>query len=278
MSDTLQAEIELLKRSLERERKGRKDAEEVLRAKTFELLEAKKVAQTTANRLQQALAASKQIVWEWDADTDEIWMYASVKEAHSKVERRLKKSELIASLRPSHRQVFEQQFDAHANGKSKRFSVLVERVSNSSNEARWIRLSGQCILRDENGNMKRLLGTYKDITNQHREREIYELVTRVFVHGKKPSFIASLEDKQVQINTSFANLFGIQGRSISWDDFCRLVPIDLIQSNQVNGTLSFCADLWIDNISTSCDIKLTEMHTHEGKYQYINGTCCPISK
>ena len=276
MSDNLQAEIDSLKRSLERERKGRKEAEDVLRAKTFELLESKKLAQDNANRLQQALSASKQVVWEWDAKTDEIWMYSNKSSELSKIVRRITKAEMIESLRPSHRQVFEQQFHAHSNGHSKMFSVLVERTSKSSGQSRWIRLTGQCSHRDNNGCMQRMLGTYKDITSQHHEREAYEMVTAAFVNAKLPQFIMLLDDQKVQINTAFADLFSIQGRNIDWETFAKLLPVELIQSHQVEDSLTFCADLIVNGQKTKCDIALNEMQTKQDQHSYISGSCTPI--
>jgi PAS domain-containing protein len=273
VSENLQAEIDSLKRSLERERKGRKEAEEVLRNKTFELLEAKKLAQNNANRLQQALSASKQAVWEWDASTDEVWMYSNKSSELSKIVRRITKTQLIESLRPSHRQIFEQQFDAHSNGRSKMFSVLVERTSRTSGHKRWIRLTGQCSHRDSNGCMQRMLGTYKDITNQHKEREAYEMVTAAFVNAKIPQFIMLLDDQKVQINSAFASLFAIQGRCIDWETFAKLLPVDLIQSHQIQDSLAFCTDLMVHGQKTQCNIKLTEMLINQDQYSYISGSC-----
>lgn len=279
-TESLQAQIASLKRSLERERKGRKEAEEVLRSQTFELIEAKKIAQNKANRLQQALSASKQIVWEWHAKSDEILMYSNESEAQSRIVNRITRTEFIESLRPSHRQVFEHQFTAHSNGRSKMFSVVVERMSKRTNQHRWVRLTGQCAQRDEDGRMTSMLGTFKDITSQHQEREAYEIVTRAFVNAKKPSFILSLEDKKVQINTTFANMFDIQGRHIEWDALCELLPVELIQTHQVKGSLVFCADLLIQGQKVRCDITLTEMQTHHNvfSYTYICGTCLPITE
>ena len=61
---------ELHERRLARERAARKEAERLLEGKSLELFEALQASERSQRRLELALWASGESIWEWEAVTD----------------------------------------------------------------------------------------------------------------------------------------------------------------------------------------------------------------
>jgi PAS domain S-box-containing protein len=106
-------------------------------------------------------------LWEWDTISNSFYFPNLVKQLP---ELELLKEEInfkdfLNCVHPADRELFQHQFDLYKNGGTPLFS-LEHRVVGQGNSIRWILNQGNTIKRDEQGNLIRIHGLFKDITDQ----------------------------------------------------------------------------------------------------------------
>jgi len=210
---SLRDEIASLERSLIRERKARKNAEDILRQKAMEAFEINERLQTATERLRLALWASRESVWEWNAKEDTFRLYTAITTNEVQVSKRGTFQDTVDSIHPDHQAEYLNKWLAHERQESKSFDVLLPRFSESTQEYRWSRMRGRISKRDENGKALHFMGLFKDANSSVLRDETYQTIVDAFLHSSRPGFIINLKTMHVE-----CNILGYQVLGVSTDE------------------------------------------------------------
>lgn len=100
--------ILVLERQLDRERKGRKKVEEILRNKMMQLYQSNQFLGTMTKRLQSALWASHDIAWEYLIEQDQYYVFRDIRETSASVSQSGSFDEVVTSFHKDDRFAFAQ--------------------------------------------------------------------------------------------------------------------------------------------------------------------------
>lgn len=238
----MRQQIASLERSLLRERKARKDAEDILRQKAMEAFETQRRLETATERLTLALRASREAVWEWDSKDDVFRLYNAISSDGVKIEKRGTFKEAIDVIHPDYQSNFIHAWTAHERLETKSFDMLIPRFSASNKAYRWARLRGQFTKRDEDGKAQHFLGLIKDAESSVLRNQTYQTIVDAFLNSSRPGFIINLKIMHIECNLLGYKVLGLNIDGGSADVTTRL-PVDTILKSIKAGDRKFTANI-----------------------------------
>lgn len=211
---------DLQERRLARERAARKSAEQLLEQKSLALFEALRASELSQRRLELALWASGESIWEWDAETDvvRITRYVAV-EAAPKVDEVLL-IDALDRIYPDDVEAAVLAWRLHVSGSTAEFDVQFRLNDGQS----WVRSRGKVSERDAAGLARRMVGTSKDITRQRQQDESLRLLGHAFANSRDALVLCDSAWRVLESNQAFHTLsalpHGLSGRA----DLAALLP------------------------------------------------------
>ncbi len=214
-----------LARRLERERQARKSAEHLLNNKSRELFDALQQALESERRLQMALWASGEGIWNWAVEDDRFvveGLYVDGVEVDWPV---ISSSQLIERVHPGDRDAMGLAWRLHLAGAREDVDVAY-RIQLDPGE-RWVRVRGRALQRDEQGRPLRVAGTIKDITAQRESEQSLHLLASAFSSTHDALAIVDDQGAIVEANRAFCALtaqsaVAVRGQPLS--GFVQLPP------------------------------------------------------
>lgn len=206
VSPATDSQLTALERRVERERQARKAAESLLSEKSRELYLASSESMRLRQRLQLALWASGDSIWEWSRDSDQMRVQQFL-EAGERCEEILgSRAELLAMVHKGDREAVSMTWRMHERGDS---SVLEATFRLSApNDDCWMRLRGRAIERDQDGLALRLIGTLKDISEQRRSDQSLQLLGHAFASNRDGLAVLDQHWQIVECNQALARMVG----------------------------------------------------------------------
>ena len=207
-----------LARRLERERQARKSAEHLLNDKSRELFDALQQARESERRLQMALWASGEGIWNWSVEDDRFLvegLYVDGVEVDWPV---VSSAELIERVHPDDRDAMGLAWRLHLAGAREDVDVAY-RIQLDPGE-RWVRVRGRALQRDEQGRPLRVAGTIKDITAQRESEQSLHLLASAFSSTHDALAIVDDQGAIVEANRAFCALTAqspgaVRGKALS---------------------------------------------------------------
>ncbi|GLR71477.1 hypothetical protein [Agaribacter marinus] len=247
MTDTeLKEKIQLLERQLGRERASRKQAEEVIRQKTLDLLDANQRLDRTIERLNQALYASGESVWEWQSKEDTIRIYLSIDKTEVKIKTIGNLEAGFNLVSKKNRAKLIESWNAHKIGETKKIDMHVNYFNEDTNGLRWARVCGQFVSRDASGVGTHFIGIVKDITRKYEQQITLNTIAHSFLRSAEPMFILKLDSMHVETTIAAEKLLSlpeienIKDKQIALAD---ALPLDAIKKHQQNEQAVFEEEL-----------------------------------
>ena len=200
--------IALLKRRLDRERASRKAAEALLTDKSRELFEALTLVRDSEHRLQMALRASGEGIWDWSALTGRLSVHGLLLagEPYEWPEPDLQK--FLASVHTDDRDASSLAWRLHMAGTREDIDIAYR--LRSSRGLRWLRVRGKALERAPNGHALKLAGTIKDITNQRRSEQSLNLMAHAFASTQDALAVVDQTGWIIEINNSLTEMTGTE--------------------------------------------------------------------
>ncbi|MFW8591138.1 PAS domain-containing protein [Glaciecola sp. 2405UD65-10] len=241
-TEELQTKIKLLERQLEKERRGRKEIEEVLRSKMTQLYNSNQYLDTMTQRLQSALWAGNEVVWEFNIADNAYCVYNSINKSSASVANVGSFDDMINSVHEDERREFAQAWQAHISGKTDGINVTVRRFSSRKKSYRWISIRGKKVC-NENDVLEKVIGVYKDVNTAYLKNQSFQTVLDAFLNYKYPAFIIDSETKHVEINYVFYRMLGLENTYLNQDALRKMFPTNEIIKQQRNEQRSFNATI-----------------------------------
>lgn len=127
---------------------------------------AQQAVQESEERLQFALEAAAQGVWDWNLVTDEVIYSESYKKLYGFKDNELKNhvSEWITRIHPDDKQKMQDSVAEHISSNHHVYDSQY-RIRDNEGRYRWVLAKGRLVSFDEKGKPVRMIGTHTDITD-----------------------------------------------------------------------------------------------------------------
>ncbi len=206
-------ELALLQRRLEREREARKQAEQLLNDKAGELLAINQALQTALAdmadvqlRLRLALWGSGELMWEWDATSNDIHLHRFEAPDGQETVEVIPFPTVSERIHPDDFPSAMLVWNSHLLGNTEVYDV--EYRIKGETGWRWIRTRGRAIERNSAGVATRISGTRKDISGQRAAEENQRLLAAAFANTRDAIMVLAADQRILQVNAACAKLLG----------------------------------------------------------------------
>jgi diguanylate cyclase (GGDEF)-like protein/PAS domain S-box-containing protein len=173
-----------------------------------EVRAAHKIAQQSAQRLKQALASVNSGAWEWNADTNQLLasrVHAML--GYSEQMNLLSLQQHIALIHPDDKSGFNKQWQRFLQEPDAGFDFTY-RMQDSNGQWLWFRDQGRATEFDQQNQLKKVIGTYSNITETRANQEKARLFGEAFQQTRDWVVILDNRQRVMAANQSFAAAFG----------------------------------------------------------------------
>ena len=255
---------EYLKKALLREREARKESERILLHKSRSLYESKEQLKKSQYRLELALWASGESIWEWQVDSNDFVVRRFNKSLDSAIDYVTPLDEFFKSIHPEDFENYRLQWRLHLDGCSDNLDITFRALREG--DYKWLRLRGRVVETDENGLPKRLLGTSKDISDIRESERSSRLMASAFSSSRDAMLILQRDKKIIEANGAFYSLIKeeIHKADIDFSDYITL-------TEQYIKELKFHERVNEETFVTSADGQKIPVEVTYSKFKFEDG-------
>ncbi|WP_236715589.1 GGDEF domain-containing phosphodiesterase [Pseudomonas sp. BMS12] len=220
LNQELAREVEQRRRAERELRQAHDELEIRVAQRTLELDDASHALGKSEARLALALEASELGLWDWNLQTDEV--HHSHLESIFGIRQEDVKgvlTHLKPRLHPDDLPLLRRALVEHLKGRSDGYCVEY-RVRHADGRWRWVEDRGRAVERNEQGEVLRMLGTRRDITERKRQDEEQRLAATVFEATGEGIVILDADYLLLSVNQAFSEVTGyrkdeVLGRSVA---------------------------------------------------------------
>lgn len=212
-----------LMRRYQQERANRKSMQGQLDDKSHALMLALDQARESEHRLQMALWASGEGIWEWSADAGEFEVQGFSLDGHEFAWPRMDEREYLERVHPDDRDNMQMAWRLHIAGA--REDVDMAYRLRLDNRFRWVRVRGRALERDGKGRPLRVAGTIKDITAQRDSEQSLHLLANAFASTHDALVVVDEAWAVVATNRSFTELTGLAANDVRGLPMARIAEL-----------------------------------------------------
>ena len=212
------ATIADLERQIARERDSRQAAEAELRRRHADLAQVADAAREAERRLQMALWASGEGIWEWDVAGDRVTVDSVSAEGQLRRVGPRRMADMMEMVHPSDRESLRLVMGLYLRQASPDIDTAYRTLLKG--QTHWHRLRGRALQRGADGRPLRVIGTLKDVTAQRAAEQSLHMMAQAFSSTHDALVVIDAADAIVQANERFAALLerpldDLEGRSLS---------------------------------------------------------------
>ena len=207
-------------RRLARERAARKEAERLLERKSLALFEALQASERSQRRLELALWASGESIWEWDAETDLVRSTRYTAVDAPPEESSMLLIDVLDAIHPADVESVVLAWRLHLAGSTAEYDMQFRLRDGRS----WLRSRGRVIERDNAGNALRMVGTTKDITRQREQDQSLRVLGHAFANSRDALVLCDVDWRILESNAAFHALSGLSHDRARRIPMASLVP------------------------------------------------------
>ncbi len=215
--------LALMQRRFDRERAARKAAEQLLTSKSRELFDALQVAQDSEHRLQMALWASGEGIWDWSSEDGVMRVRGLVVGGIEQPAYELAGREVIERIEPEDREATLLAWRLHLSGTHADIDTAYRVRMND--EVRWVRIRGRAMAARVDGMPVHVTGTIKDITVQRAAEESLHTMAQAFASTHDALAVVDGGWRVVEANQSMQKLTGLSQQALLGFDLLELIDL-----------------------------------------------------
>ncbi|MDO9283262.1 MAG: EAL domain-containing protein [Aquabacterium sp.] len=184
-------------------------------------------AQRAEQRVQLALWASGESVWEWEAASGLVKVDAAEPTAlpFSAVEQGMTLEQLFARAHADDQEALRLAWQLHLRGAHPDIDVSF-RIQNDAGHQRWLRVRGRALGRDARGQVERVLGTLKDVTAQREAEDSLRLMAHAFSSTRDAMAVIDPQWTVLEINEALVRLAGEDSGIMPGSDLRQWLKLD----------------------------------------------------
>ncbi len=219
------AALALLQRRLERERQGRKAAEQLLNEKSRALFSALQHAKQSERRLNLALWATGEGIWEWEPAAGTVAISGLALGGSVLPDGPVTMAALLSRVHPTDTDAVRDALEQHAAGDDTPIDLQF-RVSQSPSPGAawcWLRVRGRALQRDAQQRALQVTGTIRDVSAQHDAEQLAQLLAHAFASTMDALVVLDPGWTVVQGNAASAALLGCADGALVGQDLSQLL-------------------------------------------------------
>jgi PAS domain-containing protein len=271
--------ITLLERRFKREKNAREQAEALLREKSQRLYDALKTSQQSQADLELALWASQESFWSWRADTDvmeirSFSLYSGNSSTWS--------GTVIELMKRVHQDDIENlQFHWSMAIHGNRDRIEVSFRLRFKADYQWIRLRGRVLERGSATEALNIVGTTKDITQQRKAEQSFDLMASAFASSREPMLVLTPDLVITECNDAFIRLLEapVKEKCIG-ENFNELLAATRVNEEQLMLDKQLRFESKIDSLSGKTrvvDISIAVFEAYRQTSSYLIATLRDVS-
>jgi diguanylate cyclase (GGDEF)-like protein len=225
-----------LLRRAERERSARKAAEQLLTEKSRELWGVLQRAKDSERRLNLALWATGEGIWEWDLVATQVKITGLMVAGQPLPIDTATMDQLLARLHSADQPMVRSELDRHADNESGHIIDLDFRLRHNGGW-HWLHIRGRALQRDGHGRALQVTGTIRDVSDQHEAEQLRHQMAHAFASTLDALVVVQDGWTVVQANAAFEALMGLENGGMAGQhllDLLRFVP-DIVQPEPWRG-------------------------------------------
>jgi PAS domain S-box-containing protein len=166
--------------------------------------------QSSEERLQLAINAANDGIWDWDVVTNAVYFSPKWKEMLGYAEGELPNTfaTFAENLHPVDKPAVLDVLDCYLKGEMPAYRVEF-RMRHKDGSWRWILARGEA-LRDKDGQPYRMLGSHTDISEHKRAEEALRQAASVFANCQEGILITDADHRIIDVNPAFSRITGYQ--------------------------------------------------------------------
>lgn len=213
---------EFLKKALLRERNARKESERILLDKSRSLYDSQQTLKKTHRKLELALWASNESIWEWHVESDEFTVRRYDKGSDTANLEHGTLDSFFETIHPDDFENYRLHWRLHLDGCSDNLDITFR--AKREGVYRWIRLRGKVIELLDTGLPLRIIGTSKDVTEIRDAERSSRLMASAFSSSRDAMLILQKDKKIIEANGAFYSLIGTKPNrvDVDFDQFIKL--------------------------------------------------------
>lgn len=271
--------ITLLERRFKREKNAREQAEALLREKSQRLYDALKTSQQSQADLELALWASQESFWSWRADTDimEIRSFSLYSGNRSTWSGTV--IELMARVHQDDIENLQFHWSMAIHGNRDRIEVSFRLRFKA--DYQWIRLRGRVLERGSTSEALNIVGTTKDITQQRKAEQSFDLMASAFASSREPMLVLTPDLVITECNDAFIRLLEapVKEKCIG-ENFNELLAATRVNEEQLMLDKQLRFESKIDSLSGKTrvvDISIAVFEAYRQTSSYLIATLRDVS-
>jgi diguanylate cyclase (GGDEF)-like protein len=271
--------IALLERRLKREKNARERAETLLTEKSQSLYLALQKSQEAQTDLELALWASQESFWSWHADTDlmEIRSFSLYSGNRSMWSGTV--IQLLARVHEDDIDNLQFHWSMAVHGNRDRIEVSFR--LRFKNDFQWIRLRGRVLKRGTSNEALNIVGTTKDITQQRKAEQSFDLMASAFASSREPMLVLTPNLVITECNDAFLNMLEAPVKEACiGQNFNELLVSERVDETTLLHDKQARFESKIDSLSgvtRSVDISIALFEAHRQTSSYLIATLRDVS-
>ncbi|NDW16374.1 EAL domain-containing protein [Alteromonas genovensis] len=271
--------ILILERRLKRERNAREEAEGLLTKKSQQLYDALRDSQQSQADLELALWASQESFWNWRADTDimvirSFSLYSGNRSTWSGTV-----IELMARVHEDDIENLQFHWSMAIHGNRDRIEVSFRLRFKA--DYQWIRLRGRVLERGSATEALNIVGTTKDITQQRKAEQSFDLMASAFASSREPMLVLTPDLVITECNDAFIRLLEapVKEKCIG-ENFNELLAATRVDEEQLMLDKQLRFESKIDSLSGKTrvvDISIAVFEAYRQTSSYLIATLRDVS-
>ena len=185
------------------------------------------VPQSAEQRVQLALWASGESVWEWQAASDQMRVDVAEGAAvpFAGARQGMSLEQFFGRAHPDDMAAMRLAWQLHLRGAHPDIDVSF-RVQADDGRNRWLRVRGRALDRDAQGRARQVLGTLKDVTAQRDAEESLRLMAHAFSSTRDAMAVVDPQWQVLEINEALVRLAGDDSGIMPGSDLRQWMPLD----------------------------------------------------
>ncbi|MFS1701567.1 putative bifunctional diguanylate cyclase/phosphodiesterase [Alteromonas sp. AMM-1] len=274
------ADIALLNRRLKREKAARQQAEKLLTEKSRALYLALQQSQANQEKLELALWASQESYWEWHAEDDSFVVKSFGLHRKQVKQSRHNAIALLSLIHEDDMSAIQFQWSLAVHSLYDDIEVTFRIKARHGYQ--WMRSRGKVLRRDDSGAARYIVGTSKDITQQQRAEQSFQLMASAFSSSREPMLVLSTDFVITETNEAFLALTKLTTKS---DCEQKSLTVFLPEAEKQLGRLPQLGQLQFDTQLVTCagqlipvDVSLAMFESRQQSSRYLIATIRDISE
>ncbi|GBL06005.1 hypothetical protein [Glaciecola sp. KUL10] len=266
---TAEEQIRLLEMQLDRERRDRKRAEELLHAKSNEVVESSRFLSNMTERLRLAFWFENEIVWEYVVNEDAFYLFSSVDDKQATISATGNLDDAVNAYHREDQAMAQRQWQTLIETEAESFEFKARRYSPVHECYRWVNVRGRKVLDEKDGSLKKVVGLFNDIHERYLRNVSLKTISNAFLNTRHPGFIIDFAIPHVEVTDSFYAATGLDKNNCSVDFLLALLPLEVIKKHQVTGERFFVETLQISpEKSLRCEFGMAKLKQDKYNSKY----------